>query len=82
MTPLVAAGYVDGDELRRILSLRPTYLVTKVDASGNPVPPYARGEAYAVADFLADHYRVFYDDGPAPPSGRRTRVYKLREEAT
>ena len=82
MAPLVAAGYVDEDELRRILSLRPTYLVTKVDASGNPVPPYARGKAYAVADFLADHYRVFYDDGPSPPSGRRTRVYKLREEAT
>ena len=81
MAPLSTAGYVDGDELRRILSLRPTYLVTKVDASGNPVPPYARGEAYAVADFLAAHYSVFYDDGPSPPSGRRTRVYKLREEA-
>ena len=78
MAPLVAAGYVDGDELRRILALRPTYLVTKVYASGNPVPPYARGTAYAVADFLADHYRVFYDDDPSPP---RTRVYKLREEA-
>ena len=80
MEPLAAAGYVGQDELGRILALRPTYLVTKVDRTGNPVPVYARGDEYAVHDLMTDHYRLFYDDRSLSPPGRPTRIYKLREE--
>lgn len=81
MAPLIAAGYVGQDELGRILALRPTYLVTKLHRDGNPVPPYARGDDYAVHDLLADHYRLFYDDRSLSPPGRPTLIYKLREES-
>ena len=80
MTPLIAAGYVAQDELGRILALRPTYLVTKVNRAGNPVLMYARGDDYAVHDLLADHYRLFYDDRSLSPPGRPTLIYKLRED--
>ena len=81
MAPLIAAGYVAQDELGRILALRPTYLVTKLHRDGDPVPPYARGDDYAVHDLLADHYRLFYDARSLSPPGLPTLVYKLREES-
>ena len=80
MEPLVADGYIGQEELKRILAGRPTYLVTKVDRTGNSVPAYARGDEYAVPDLLAAHYRLFYDDRSLSPPGRPTLIYKLRDE--
>ena len=80
MAPLIAAGYIRQDELGRILALRPTYLVTKVNRAGNPVLMYARDDDFAVHALLADHYRLFYDDRSLSPPGRPTLIYKLRDE--
>lgn len=79
LRPLVEAGYVAEDEFRRILSLRPTYLVTVVQpTSRGAVPKYLHGEdAAAFSNLLHSHYRVFHDDGAAP---KALRVYKLRPE--
>ena len=79
LRPLAEAGYVAEDELGRILSLRPTYLVTEVwPTSRGPIPRYLRlrgEEAEAFSNLLNDHYWVFHDDGVEP---RALRVYKLR----
>ena len=79
--PLAAHGYVDRDELGRILALRPTYIVTHLQ-HGDPVPPYLRFGAYPILirDYLADHYRLFYDDRSLSPPGWPTWIYKLRDE--
>ena len=79
--PLAAHGYVDQDELGRILALRPTYIVTHLQ-HGHPVPPYLRFGEYPILirDYLADHYRLFYDDRSLSPPGWPTRIYKLRDE--
>ena len=79
--PLAAHGYVDQDEMGRILALRPTYIVTHLQ-HGDPVPPYLRFGAYPILirDYLADHYRLFYDDRSLSPPGWPTRIYKLRDE--
>lgn len=78
--PLAAHGYVDRDELGRILALRPTYIVTHLQ-HGDPVPPYLRFGAYPILirDYLADHYRLFYDDRSLSPPGWPTWIYKLRD---
>ena len=82
MEPLALAGYVDRDELGRILASHPTYIVTKMDRRGNIMPWYVRYSEYAthIPDLLADHYRLFYDDRSLSPPGRPTRIYKLRDE--
>lgn len=52
--PLAAAGYVREDELRRILTLRPTWLVM-----GKSVPwSFDGGDA----DRITRHDRLFYED--------------------
>ena len=79
--PLAAHGYVDQDELGRILALRPTYIVTNLHR-GDLVPPHFRFGEYPILirDYLADHYRLFYDDRSLSPPGWPTRIYKLRDE--
>ena len=60
MRPLAAAGYVGEDERRRILALRPTWLV--VSENAEHVPRYLyfdSGDADALRDLLARHYRRF-----------------------
>lgn len=80
LRPLAEAGYVAKDEFRRILRIRPTYLVTVVQPTDRgPVPKYLHGEdAEAFANLLSSHYRVFHDDGTEP---KALRVYKLRRRA-
>ena len=60
MRPLAAAGYVGEDEPRRILALRPTWLVVRETAERVPRYPYFDSEgADVLRDLLARHYRRF-----------------------
>ena len=60
MRPLAAAGYVGKDERRRILALRPTWLVLR--EMSNRVPRYKyfdNEDADILRDLLARDYRLF-----------------------
>ena len=75
MRPLAAGGYVAEDELRRILDLGPTWLVTaqRQDTPG-PVPGYFDGDdAALLLDLLARDYQLFYEGGS---QWRRIMIYR------
>ena len=82
MRPLVAAGYVADHELRRILDLRPTWLVT-VWWYGKRLPGYfSNSDTQLFLNLLARDYRLFYEGGdPLRPNAKIT-IYRRNDCAT
>ena len=79
MRPLAAAGYVGEDEQRRILALRPTWLILR--ETTEPVPGYRYfddGNADVLRDLLARDYRLFHEIADIGGSDR-TAVYRRRD---
>ena len=75
MRPLAAAGYVGEDERRRILALRPTWLVVRETAERVPLYVYFDSKDAAVLrDLLARHYRLFH-----AASRPRMKIYRRRD---
>lgn len=78
MSPLAASGLVAANELQRILDLRPTYLVLGAGLGDRPVSYLRDAEAQALGSLLADHYRLFYDQGA---DAQRVRIYRRKDLA-
>ena len=79
MRPLAALGVVAEDELQRVLDLRPTYLVLGAKGSDDhPVRSVPPAKAKVVGRVVADHYRLFYDQGT---DVARIRIYRSRDAA-
>ena len=79
MRPLAATGYVGEDERRRILALRPTWLILR--ETTEPVPGYRYfddGNADVLRDLLARDYRLFHEITDIGGSDR-TAVYRRRD---
>ena len=77
MRPLAALGVVAADEMQRILDLRPTYLVLGAQGShGRLIGILPDAKEEALGRLLADHYRLFYDQGAGVG---RVRIYQRRD---